>query len=240
MVSNINITPLRTWQSIPTTWEARPTTINYHKLPWEDHFSDGWREFIPLQAGLDYNPETERPLPNSFYYDEAEQVVRQNVEVIPQQELIQRVLSQAEAIREEKLQATIKQQVEEQFQAIADDTEALENQEAFPLWSSFEDGHTFPIGFKVQHLEGLEMKLYRVLQSHAKQANWFPENVPALFVKILPEGAPLIWEVGIFVTVGEEYLYEPNGNTYIVLQSHTTQAGWTPPAVPSLWQLKVV
>jgi hypothetical protein len=231
MYTNINIQPLRTWDKIPTSWNARPTTINYHKLPESEHVADGWRTVIvpPITdtqrlGGLIIQGDT----------------VTYRVVDIPQKELQQRVLSQAESIREEKLQATIKQQVEEQFQAIADDTEALENQEAFPLWSSFEDGHTFPISFKVQHLEGLEMKLYRVLQSHAKQANWFPENVPALFVKILPEGAPLIWEVGIFVTVGEEYLYEPNGNTYIVLQSHTTQAGWTPPAVPSLWQLKVV
>jgi hypothetical protein len=36
--------------------------------------------------------------------------------------------------------------------------------------------------------------------------------------------------------VGDIVLYVPNGFTYKCLQAHTSQAGWTPPAVPALWQ----
>ena len=41
------------------------------------------------------------------------------------------------------------------------------------------------------------------------------------------------WEAGLAVTVGEEY--EHLGITYRVVQSHTTQVGWEPPNVPTLW-----
>lgn len=41
------------------------------------------------------------------------------------------------------------------------------------------------------------------------------------------------WQAGIPVVVGELYTF--NGRTYRVIQSHTTQAGWTPPVVPALF-----
>lgn len=45
------------------------------------------------------------------------------------------------------------------------------------------------------------------------------------------EHAP--WQAGITVVAGERYTY--GGRIYRVIQGHTTQAGWTPPAVPALF-----
>jgi hypothetical protein len=57
------------------------------------------------------------------------------------------------------------------------------------------------------------------------------EVLPPLPVPPEP-GVPL-WEPGVAVAVGEEYLY--NGTVYVVVQAHTTQADWTPDKTPALW-----
>lgn len=41
------------------------------------------------------------------------------------------------------------------------------------------------------------------------------------------------WAPGQSVSIGDLRTY--NGVTYSCIQAHTTQAGWTPPAVPALW-----
>lgn len=41
------------------------------------------------------------------------------------------------------------------------------------------------------------------------------------------------WAPGQSVSIGDLRTY--NGVTYSCIQAHTTQAGWTPPAVPDLW-----
>ena len=42
------------------------------------------------------------------------------------------------------------------------------------------------------------------------------------------------WAPNVSVNVGDVYSY--NGVAYSVVQAHTTQAGWEPPAVPALWK----
>lgn len=44
---------------------------------------------------------------------------------------------------------------------------------------------------------------------------------------------PIPWEPGLTLTTGDQVTYD--GVTYDVVQGHTTQAGWTPPAVPALF-----
>ena len=41
------------------------------------------------------------------------------------------------------------------------------------------------------------------------------------------------WEVGVAYAVGDRRQY--NGLLYRCVQAHTSQADWTPPAVPALW-----
>jgi len=43
------------------------------------------------------------------------------------------------------------------------------------------------------------------------------------------------WAVGVAYAVNDTVTY--GGSTYKCLQAHTSQADWTPPAVPALWQL---
>lgn len=42
------------------------------------------------------------------------------------------------------------------------------------------------------------------------------------------------WAPNLLVNPGQKYTHA--GATYEVIQAHTTQAGWEPPAVPALWK----
>ena len=50
----------------------------------------------------------------------------------------------------------------------------------------------------------------------------------------VPEEPVMEWRPGIAVTVGQRV--EHNGITYVVQQAHTTQAGWEPAGLPSLFE----
>ena len=73
-----------------------------------------------------------------------------------------------------------------------------------------------------------------VRQSHVR-THHDPPDVPALFAIHRPNaGDVLEWIAGETVTAGMRRTY--NSQTYQCLQGHTTQADWTPPQTPALWQ----
>ncbi len=75
--------------------------------------------------------------------------------------------------------------------------------------------------------------LVEVLQAHTTQADWTPDVVPALF-RVYRSPAMTAWVAGIAVKAGERFTF--GGATYEVVQAHTTQKGWEPDKVPSLWK----
>jgi len=240
MKSNINEIPLKKYdKGIPKYWEPSPRPYNYDKKDPQIHYEEGWRDFVEPE----FDPETERKT-GELVYDEVADNVTYKVVSLTQLEIEQRaeiarlnIVNQALEARRLRIEAEAEKIVTEPFQAIEDEEELLANQDIFPIWENLEDGYSFVIDAKYQALEDEEMKLYKVIQAHNKQSDWHPTIVPALFVKVLiPTGGTPEWEAGIQVTVGEEYTYL--GITYIVVQSHTTQLGWEPPNVPSLWSVK--
>ena len=75
--------------------------------------------------------------------------------------------------------------------------------------------------------------LVEVIQGHTTQADWTPDKVPALFrIHRTPEMTA--WVAGIAVAAGERFAF--GGATWEVVQAHTTQKGWEPDKVPSLWK----
>lgn len=63
-----------------------------------------------------------------------------------------------------------------------DDQTALEAKCLHPVWAA---GAAYAVGHKVQH----GGRLWKVLQAHTSQDGWEPENVPALFARVLiPDG----------------------------------------------------
>ena len=63
-----------------------------------------------------------------------------------------------------------------------DDQTALEAKCLHPVWAA---GAAYAVGHKVQH----GGRLWKVLHAHTSQDGWEPENVPALFARVLiPDG----------------------------------------------------
>ena len=75
--------------------------------------------------------------------------------------------------------------------------------------------------------------LVEVIQAHTTQADWTPDRVPALF-KVHRTPEMTAWVAGITVAAGERFTF--GGATWECVQAHTTQKGWEPDKVPSLWR----
>jgi hypothetical protein len=76
---------------------------------------------------------------------------------------------------------------------ILSDSDALEKQSMFPIWEKLEDGFAFRVNEKYQSFDGMELKLFKVIQQHSKQSNWNPLAVPALFIRVALENEILPW-----------------------------------------------
>lgn len=77
--------------------------------------------------------------------------------------------------------------------------------------------------------------LVEALQTHTTQNDWTPPATPALWkIHRTDNGdVPLAWMPGLALTTDDQVTYD--GVTYNVVQAHTTQAGWLPPDLPSLY-----
>jgi hypothetical protein len=76
-------------------------------------------------------------------------------------------------------------------------------------------------------------KTWRCIQGHTPIAGWEPPNVPALWTVAETPGLTA-WQAGVIYSLPSERTYD--GRLYRLLQAHTSQAAWNPPAVPALWQ----
>ncbi len=109
------------------------------------------------------------------------------------------------------------------------DEELLTMSAATPEWKP---GMTLAVGDTVMH----GGSMFVVIQSHTTQADWIPETATqSLYRRAQPEGSTE-WQPDTDYATGAECTYE--GSAYTCLQGHTSQAGWEPPNVPSLWKLK--
>ncbi len=78
--------------------------------------------------------------------------------------------------------------------------------------------------------------MFVVVQAHTTQAGWEPGTATqALFRRVKPEGSTE-WQPDTDYATGAECTYQ--GSAYTCIQGHTSQAGWEPPNVPALWNLK--
>lgn len=109
------------------------------------------------------------------------------------------------------------------------DEELLTMSAATPEWKP---GMTLAVGDTVMH----GGSMFVVIQSHTTQADWIPGTATqSLYRRVQPEGSTE-WQPDTDYATGAECTYE--GSAYTCLQGHTSQAGWEPPNVPSLWKLK--
>lgn len=109
------------------------------------------------------------------------------------------------------------------------DEELLTMSAATPEWKP---GMTLAVGDTMMR----GGSIFVVIQSHTTQADWIPGTATqSLYRRVQPEGSTE-WQPDTDYATGAECTYE--GSAYTCLQGHTSQAGWEPPNVPSLWKLK--
>ena len=109
------------------------------------------------------------------------------------------------------------------------DEELLTMSAATPEWKP---GMTLAVGDTVMH----GGSMFVVIQAHTTQAGWEPGTATqSLFRRVQQEGSTE-WQPDTDYATGAECTSE--GSAYTCLQGHTSQAGWEPPNVPSLWKLK--
>lgn len=66
------------------------------------------------------------------------------------------------------------------------DEDSLDIMDFFPVWAV---GMRYDIDDKVRH----NSELYKVVQAHTSQADWTPDNTPALFTEIAKPGEIPVW-----------------------------------------------
>ena len=78
--------------------------------------------------------------------------------------------------------------------------------------------------------------LYRCVQAHTTQADWPPDLLPALWRRVQPEAAVMLWQANTDYATGDVVGYPDEITRYACVLGHTSQAGWEPPNVPALWR----
>lgn len=75
----------------------------------------------------------------------------------------------------------------EKASASLSDTDALEAVELFPMWQT---DTAYTAGIRVRYGD----KLYRCEQSHTSQADWTPDQTPALWTEVAKPGEIPVWK----------------------------------------------
>ena len=133
----------------------------------------------------------------AIYFDESQQVFAYPIEQIPipppktAEELQQEVKNNSEFKKQELIQVKMEKMIIKEAQTLTSNSEIMENKDLFPFW---EVGIVLKLNHKVQAFNGLDLKLYKVVQAHTTQVDWKPSTTPALFTEIAPPGQVPIWK----------------------------------------------
>ena len=128
------------------------------------------------------------------YKDEVNNVFTCYVEQIPPKtdtEIKSEVKNNSEFKKQELIQVKMEKMIVEEAQTLTDNSEILASKDLFPFW---EVGMVLKLNQKVQAFDGVDLKLYKVVQAHTSQADWQPFNNPALFTEIAPPGQVPVWK----------------------------------------------
>ena len=237
MKTNLNEPILKQYNQIPKFWEPSPRPFNYDTKDPAVHYEEGWRDLIEPEL-------TETQVKTGqIVYDEFTDIASFEVRELTQSELDARaenerlgLIAQAQETQRTAIETKLQVQVIEEAQAITDDTEALENQELFPIWETLEEGYIFLANRKYQALVDSEMLLYRVNEpgGSAKQNEWHPSTVPALFTRVAfpDEILPWVQPTGAqdAYNTGDKVTYTGN-----IWESTVDANVFAPGVVPGQW-----
>ena len=98
------------------------------------------------------------------------------------------------------------------------------------------DTYKVGVAYKIDDMFKYQGKLYKVIQVHTSQADWFPDNTPALYTEKAPTGVIPEWVqpsgAQDAYNIGDRVVFE--GNIY---ESLIDANVWSPIAYPAGWQL---
>lgn len=164
-----------------------PSDETYLDKTDQEKYDDGWRDFIEPELA-----QFERF--GDPVYDDVNDVFTYQVVPFSDEEILVILKRRAQYKQKAELERKAIEREALEAQAITDDAEALEVKALYQLWEDFEDGHQFTADFKVQDFEGMELKLFRIIQPHAKESSTTrPIDAPALWTKIEFSGGIEVW-----------------------------------------------
>lgn len=165
---------------VPFKWKRLSSPDNYFhgysKLTDEEHYADGWGEVLPkapLQANERYGNIIHIEESNTFYYP---------VEAISEEEIKANIIQVAEQEKQIKIEAKKEYYILKSAQEITDPQECIDNKALYPFW---ETGIEIIENYKYQRMVGLEIKLYKALESHIAEKDLAPEEILSKFTEIV-------------------------------------------------------
>jgi hypothetical protein len=198
MKSNINET-LNLYTNIPKSWYLLPHFLNYDKRTPQQHYDEGWRDFVePV-----FDPETERKT-GELVFNQGYDKVTYKVEPLTELEIEQRVeierlnvIAQGRENQKEAIELIIRKDIIESAQELTDPEEILQNEYVYPIWEDMPDQYPFQLNKKYRSLDGLVLKVFNCIQPHNKvesDPSFIPINAPALWSLIeIGEDGTEIW-----------------------------------------------
>lgn len=143
------------------------------------------------------------------------------------------ILSHVEAIatyiNNQKTPEELEYDKARQYAATLTDEEKLKILPVFPLWAASQE---VAVGYECVHF----FKLYRCLQAHKTQADWEPQNTPALWLSVSPSGTipEFVQPTGSHdaYNIGDQVLFEG-----VVYESTINANVWSPTAYPAGWKV---
>jgi hypothetical protein len=108
------------------------------------------------------------------------------------------------------------------------DTEGIDLIGLFEPWTL----KSYAVGDRFRY----ENKLYKVIQAHTSQEGWKPNELPALYLNLMPDNVIPEWKQPIGVhdaySIGDKVIFE--GKVYKSLTDSNT---WSPIDYPQGWQV---
>ena len=218
---------IKVFSQLPNKWGS---ILNYRRAGSQQHYNDGFRDVVQPT----FNSETHKR--GEIYFDEANDVYTYEVIEKTEAEIQQEIISASSANKRDLIQSKLEETVVNEAQE-GEDTEALDNQDLFPMW---ENDFDYTVDFKCQDFNNEnELKLYKCLQAHTSQSDWRPKDVPALFVLMAYPG-----EIPVFIQpTGAHDAYNTGDRVHFptindpVYESTIDNNVWSPTNYPQGWQL---
>jgi len=201
------------------------------------HYVDGWR----AGAETEYNDSLQ--LLGEPYYDSiCDCVLREVIDKTQAQldaEIQLRYDSENSQIDYNSIKAILRESTKENLESDSLTQSQLDSYlYLYDVWDSRS------VAYELGDIVRYDSALWKVITPHTSQPDWNPKVAISLFVKKqVNNGSQILnWDYPVEYWNGTDGIHQQsivkyNGVEYKCIQSHTSQAGWTPDVVGALWSV---